>query len=74
MSTDCPEPDSMSIEQATVSNMCEIATTLEVPVSELLEECGSKKRENCAAIYSLSDRNMPVSILNNWAVWRHDLR
>jgi hypothetical protein len=35
MSNDRPKRDSMSIEEATVSNMWEIVTALKVPVAEL---------------------------------------
>jgi len=35
MSTDRPKRETMSIEEATVSNIWEIATALKVPVAEL---------------------------------------
>jgi len=37
MSTDLPKPDSMSLEEASVSNMWEIVTALKVPVGELVK-------------------------------------
>jgi len=37
MSNDRPKRDSMSIEEATVSNMWETVTALKVPVAELLK-------------------------------------
>jgi len=35
MSTDSPKRETMSIEEATVSNIWEIATALKVPAAEL---------------------------------------
>lgn len=38
MSEDRPTPDTMSIEEATISNMWEIVTALKVSVAELVNE------------------------------------
>jgi len=38
MNNNCPNRDTISIEEVTVSNMWEIATALKVPVAELCNE------------------------------------